>query len=375
MKIFLKITFILSVSALFLGACSSNQAVSEQKNKTDLYLLNRMQENTMGIYEASETKSMELRETYFTTPSNNEVVKNRLKELMEKGEQFDEAFLKLIHQVETAKLEIAKQTIPDLNAKGQIAYEPKSMVSRYQFIDSDPNKSISLSFDFVKLGKEQYEGMLEFRKNVLSMMLDNTRDRNDKSFTFNDPDIRLENAGSKDVFYQSVEKSFTQMGINPDDAEISKIIYIMATPDISFYNEVFKEDISWIEKFRLLEDQKQLLFDIRRLFYSHIGSKVSLAKMVDFNSIIAVSEGNEYVEGGSEQNFNVYLAGINVNEQPVLTVNGINSSVNIQNGVAKVKVIIPKAGSECVYAGTISIRDKTGQIVERKWTKKFILKK
>jgi|GEM_PF-6247755 len=362
----------LFISIVLLAACSSNEVQSGLKTSTDIYLLQRMQNSSLLLYEMSENRAMNLKEASEYEP--NKIAKDKLISYLQMGTDFDQASEKLIDKIEATKLEIVKQLGLDLNAKGTIKYEPKGLLSRYQLREADPNKSISPDFDFKTIGEEICTLKYKFRNDILSILLNNTVGSDNKSFTFKDPNIRSKDIHS-DEFLSAVEQSFGQMKINYDDAYISMNIYKMVSPDESFFSESFVNNLPWIEQFTLLEDQKQQLFEIRNMVYSLISSKVNLAQLINFNKIVAVTEGDEYVKGGSEQTFKVFVAGVNTFEKPVLTVNGANSPAEVDNGIAKVKVTIPKGASECVFAGTISIHDKAGEIIERPWTKKFVISK
>ncbi len=158
-----------------------------------------------------------------------------------------------------------------------------------------------------------------------------------------------------------------------DDEEILSTIYMNLTKQ----ERVTQNDISgvhWIGQtfdhaplvaaLASLSSMQQDVLSARSLALSHLKSKVVIGEY-SFNKIVGLVYGPELANTGDEVELNVMMAAFDSDNQPTVTYNGSSFRGTEGKGMIKTKV---GSGTEMRLNGTVSIKNKSGQIKTENWS-------
>ncbi len=158
-----------------------------------------------------------------------------------------------------------------------------------------------------------------------------------------------------------------------DDEEILSTIYMNLTkPERVSQNDI--SGVHWIGQtfdhaplvaaLASLSSMQQDVLSARSLALSHLKSKVAVGEY-SFNKIVGLVYGPELANTGDEVELNVMMAAFDSDNQPTVTYNGSSFRGEEGKGVIKTKV---GSGTEMTLNGTVSIKNKSGQIKTENWS-------
>lgn len=347
---------------------------------------NTQKSNGMQVDRGSEFISDISDEIASTNGKENAEKLRKLKKVMKQMKAVDQLSASLIREIDQVKMELLRESgeevakiKPDdqqtiIWEKGKDCRPTRMNLMAVESKDQYDIPMHILIGDDIKnptgKGKNIWEDFNDFRSKLIQTT--GTYKEGNKSFSIN-PKAINSYKDNKDLKKQ-VDQMFKASKANlRDDEEVLASIYMNLTkPERVTQNEI--EGVHWIGQtfdhaplvaaLASLSSMQQDVLSARSLALAHLKSKVSTGEY-SFNKIVGLVYGPEIANGGDEVALNVMMAAFDSDNQPTVTYNGSSFLGSEGKGVIRTKV---GSSGEMVLKGTVSIKNKSGQVKTEDWT-------
>jgi hypothetical protein len=360
-------------------------------SKTILDAFVAIEENTQ------KSNSMQVdRGTEFISDISNEIASTRgkenvlkllkLKKVMKQMNEVDQLSASLIQEIDQVKLELLRESgeettkiKPEDNEtilweKGKNCRPIRMNLMAVQAKDQYDIPMHILVGDDIKnptgKGKQIWDNYINFRSKLIRAV--GTYKEGKNAYSINPKEINRfkNNADLKKQVVQMLQSSHVNLR---DDEEILSSIYMNLTKqERSTQNDI--EGVHWIGQtfdhaplvaaLASLSSMQQDVLSARSLALAHLKSKVSTGEY-SFNKIVGLVYGPEIANSGDEVALNVMMAAFDSDNQPTVTYNGNSFLGTGGKGIIRMKA---GASGEMVLSGTVSIKNKSGQVKTEDWT-------
>jgi hypothetical protein len=356
-------------------SCSNAQNESNAIDPTALFTLNNLQSvNLNYMYQGDAVKyGMKEKAMY-----SGDAAAVRAKKLLVPLQQIDTETAKLFQLIENLKLEVLKEmgvsTIADSEAGVvKIPYTAQDALksSVFNFNKVSSSKSISVLNYSNEPVQKLVKALYEYRKMMCQTLVTTAIPFEAGTiYSFNDPDIHA--FEQVDELKEVVQEAIENSTVSPDDQELLKVLYAQLSYSDQQLEQLFHTNMSWTSAMSLLLSLQNKVLEARSFCFSGIGSRISLAKELEFNQLTPMVNGPSAAKPGEKVFVEVALVGMNSDIQPVVEINGGGTVKEIRDGKAIIEVTVPNA-AEIQLAGTIKIRNKSGLWIAHPWTKKIVI--
>ena len=354
---------------------SHAQNESNAIDPTILFTLNNLQGvNLNYMYQGDAVKYGMKEKTMYSGDASAVKAKKLLVPL----QQIDTETAKLFQLIENLKLDVLKElgvsTIAD-NENGVVttAYFTKDALksSVFNFNKVSSTKTVSVLNFSNEPVQQLVKALFEYRKMMCQTLVTSAIPYEaGTSYSFNDPDLHA--FEQEDELKELVQEAIENSKVAPDDQELLKVLYAQLSYSDQQLEQLFHTNMSWTSAMSLLLSIQNNLLESRSFCFSGIGSRISLAKELEFNQLTPMVNGPSAAKPGEKIQVEVALVGINSDLQPVVEINGGGTVKEIRDGKAIIEVTVPNA-AEIQLAGTIKIRNKSGVWISHPWTKKVVI--
>ena len=219
-------------------------------------------------------------------------------------------------------------------------------------------------------GIELWKAFNSYRHHLVSIAGNSSV--NDRTFTINPTEINEFKNVDDLVEKVTVMLKASNANLTEDERVLLSIYITLTKPEfidlegdkLHFINGTFNN----MPLVSAIAELTSLQFDIlsaRRMAIGHLKSKVSTCSYA-FDSILPVAIGPSVAKEGDEVEIKVFMAAHDSHNQPAVKLTeGHAGSTDISEGIAIIKVV-PKSGMN-TYKGTVSIKDKSGEIKTERW--------
>ncbi|AEA44279.1 GldM family protein [Fluviicola taffensis] len=347
---------------------------------------NTQKSNVMQVDRGSEFVSDISNEIASTRGKENAQKLHKLKKVMKQMKQVDQLSASLIQEIDRVKLELLREsgeetTIIKPEDKETIIWEKgkdcRPIRMNLMAVQAKDQYDIPMHIlvgDDIKnptgKGKMIWEHYNNFRSKLIHAV--GTYKEGKNSYSVNPKEINSfkDNKDLKRQVAQMLRSSHVNMR---DDEEILSSIYMNLTKQERVtQNDI--EGVHWIGQtfdhsplvaaLASLSSMQQDILSARSLALAHLKSKVSTGEY-SFNSIVGLAYGPEIANSGDEVELNVMMAAFDSDNQPTVTYNGSSFLGSEGKGIIRTKV---GSSGEMVLKGTISIKNKSGQVKMEDWT-------
>lgn len=347
---------------------------------------NTQKSNGMQVDRGSEFISDISDEIASTNGKENVEKLRKLKKVMKQMKAVDQLSASLIQEIDQVKMELLSESGEEITKikrddlqtiiweKGKDCRPARMNLMAVEAKDQYDIPMHILIGDDIKnptgKGKNIWDDFNDFRSKLIQTT--GTYKEGNKSFSIN-PKAINDFKDNKDLKKQ-VDQMFKASKANlRDDEEVLASIYMNLTkPERVTQNEI--EGVHWIGQtfdhaplvaaLASLSSMQQDVLSARSLALAHLKSKVSTGEY-SFNKIVGLVYGPEIANGGDEVALNVMMAAFDSDNQPTVTYNGSSFLGSEGKGVIRTKV---GASGEMVLKGTVSIKNKSGQVKTEDWT-------
>lgn len=258
------------IAALLVVACTDSS--SQSKQGTTFYLATGLQKHIKSAYFQGEEKLLALREMAMDR-SMDAGAQQRFKMTFNAVQTCDKSFLKTIKTFENFRTFIVKPHLKNGDIK------------KSKFNDGAPS-----AYDLSKLAaknnvlsnltaaqkQELIASVLELRGVVLKSLIESNSTQ-ERTYSFKDPNLSIEDVKDLDAFNQKLNSTFTEGSISPDDIDTAKKLYTDFTVLAAEIQENVQEKGQVVDQFSVLSlnlmDIYELRFITLALFRSRFGGR------------------------------------------------------------------------------------------------------
>lgn len=346
---------------------------------------NTQKSNGMQVDRGSEFISDISNEIASTNGKENAEKLRKLKKVMKQMKAVDQLSASMIQEIDQVKMELLRESGEEITKikrddlqtiiweKGKDCRPTRMNLMAVEAKDQYDIPMHILIGDDIKnptgKGKKIWDDFNSFRSKLIQTT--GTYKEGNKSFSIN-PKAINDFKNNKDLKKQ-VDRMFKSSKANlRDDEEVLASIYMNLTKS----ERVTQNEISgvhWIGQtfdhaplvaaLASLSSMQQDVLSARSLALAHLKSKVSTGEY-SFNKIVGLVYGPEIANGGDEVELNVMMAAFDSDNQPTVTYNGSSFLGSEGKGLIRTKV---GASGEMVLNGTVSIKNKSGQVKTEDW--------
>lgn len=347
---------------------------------------NTQKSNGMQVDRGSEFISDISDEIASTNPKENAQKLQKLRNVMKQMKAVDRLSATLIQEIDQVKMELLKESGEEIT---KIKYDDQETIIWEKGKDCRPTRMNLMAVqakdqydipmhiligDDIKSpsgkGKKIWNDFNNFRSKLIQTT--GTYQEGNKSYSIKPKAINQfkDNTDLKkqvDLMFKSSKANLR------DDEEVLSSIYMNLTkPERVRQNDI--EGVHWIGQtfdhaplvaaLASLSSMQQDVLSARSLALAHLKTKVSTGEY-SFNKIVGLAYGPEIANGGDEVELNVMMAALDSDNQPTVTYNGASFVGSDGKGTIRTKV---GASGEMVLKGTVSIKNKHGQVKTEDWT-------
>lgn len=347
---------------------------------------NTQKSNGMQVDRGSEFISDVSNEINSTSGKENAEKLRKLKKVMKQMQQVDQLSAGLIREIDEVKIEILRESGEEVTIvkpddretiiwqKGEGCRPARMNLKAVEAQDEYDIPMYILIGDDIKnptgKGKKIWNDYNGFRSKLIQAV--GTYREGKKSYSIHPKEINTfkDNHDLKRQVEQMLKSSKVNL---KDDEEILSTIYMNLTkPERVTQNDI--SGVHWIGQtfdhaplvaaLASLSSMQQDVLSARSLALSHLKSKVAIGEY-SFNKIVGLVYGPELANTGDEVELNVMMAAFDSDNQPTVTYNGSSFRGTEGKGMIKTKV---GSGTEMTLNGTVSIKNKSGQIKTENWS-------
>ncbi|WP_430404469.1 hypothetical protein [Fluviicola sp.] len=347
---------------------------------------NTQKSNGMQVDRGSEFISDISDEIASTNGKENAEKLRKLKKVMKQMKAVDQLSASLIQEIDQVKMELLRESGEEIT---QIKRDDQKTIIWEKGKDCRPTRMNLMAVeakdqydipmniligDDIKnptgKGKNIWDDFNSFRSKLIQTT--GTYKEGNKSFSIN-PKAINDFKDNKDLKKQVDQMLKSSKANLRDDEEVLASIYMNLTkPERVTQNEI--SGVHWIGQtfdhaplvaaLASLSSMQQDVLSARSLALAHLKSKVSTGEY-SFNKIVGLVYGPEIANGGDEVELNVMMAAFDSDNQPTVTYNG--SSFLGSEGKGQIRTKVGSSG-EMVLKGTVSIKNKSGQVKTEDWS-------
>jgi gliding motility-associated protein GldM len=347
---------------------------------------NTQKSNGMQVDRGSEIMKDVSNEINSTKGKENAEKLRKLKKVMKQMQEVDRLSASMIREIDEVKMEVLSESGEEVSVikpqdnetiiweKGTGCKPIRMNLKAVQAQDEYDIPMYILIGDDIKnptgKGKKIWENYNGFRSKLVQTV--GTYQEGKKSFSIQPKTINTfkSNQDLKKQVDQMIRSSKANLR---DDEEILSTIYMNLTkPERVTQNDI--EGVHWIGQtfdhaplvaaLASLSSMQQDVLSARSLALAHLKSKVAVGEY-SFNRIVGLVYGPEIANAGDEVELNVMMAAFDSDNQPTVTYNGNSFRGTSGKGLIKTKV---GSGTEMTLNGTVSIKNKSGQIKTENWS-------
>lgn len=349
-----KIVFLFSIVLLF--SCSKSTSI----NRSDLEICAFIQEKISNEYSDAQYYTSELKSFYMSSNFNsNPNFHNKIKSVIGATEEIDNINIKRLLELDQLKVDIFNKLKLDVNV------DKKTACSVYDFSKVDLNSNTSDIDDFKKNKDGFFKENLKVINEMMRIYLKNhPRSQNQIHFK----EINIENFSSYEELNNLVSTEIDKLNLPNDCIEVVKYYYTKALTSKKHFDESVESIDNWVSLFNYISKFQIKIIEAKALLFADLRSSFTGCNY-DFTKIEVVVNGPDQVRLGEEIKLKVFNAAINTDEQPVVKTQG---NISVENGVATIINKATKKGPLTIN-GTLSYKNKSGEIKTKSWTKKIIV--
>lgn len=347
---------------------------------------NTQKSNGMQVDRGYEIISDVSNEINSTDEKENAEKLRKLKKVMKQMQEVDQLSASLIREIDQVKMEVLSESGEEVSVvkpqdnetiiweKGTGCKPIRMNLKAVQAQDEYDVPMYILIGDDIKnptgKGKKIWEDYNGFRSKLIQTI--GTYNEGKKSYSIHPKSINTykSNQDLKKQVDQMIQSSKANLR---DDEEILSTLYMNLTkPERVTQNDI--EGVHWIGQtfdhaplvaaLASLSSMQQDVLSARSLALAHLKSKVAVGEY-SFNRIVGLVYGPEIANVGDEVELNVMMAAFDSDNQPTVTYNGNSFRGTEGKGLIKTKI---GSGTETTLNGTVSIKNKSGQIKTENWS-------
>ncbi|TSJ45773.1 GldM family protein [Fluviicola chungangensis] len=347
---------------------------------------NTQKSNGMQVDRGSELISDVSDEINSTNGKENAEKLRKLKKVMNQMQQVDKLSANLIREIDQVKMQLLQESGEDVATvkpldnqaiiweKGTGCKPTRMNLMAVQAKDQYDIPMYILIGDDIKnptgKGKKIWNDYNGFRSKLIRAVGTYSEGKHTYSIQPKSINTFKNNQDLKDQVDRMLRDSKANL---KDDEEVLSSIYMNLTkPERVSQNDI--SGVHWIGQtfdhaplvaaLASLSSMQQDVLSARSMALAHLKSKVSVGEY-SFNKIVGLVYGPEIANAGDEVELNVMMAAFDSDNQPTVTYNGSSFRGTDGKGLIRTKV---GSGTEVTLNGTVSIKNKSGQMKTENWS-------
>lgn len=366
-----KQTIYIGVLLLLISACQTNN--SQSSAKFNLYLVQELSSDNLDFYFMGEETIYAFREIIQDRSVPD--VSRRVSKLFNVVEQLEKETGEALNLIHGLQLQLIKNAGGNVNQSGTnsviVFKEGRDKLRPITFdLSKIPNTESANSLSDADK-KNLATALAKLRKSY-SEMLASSSGTEERSYFFKDPQISSFN--NFEDLDNHIRKAIASSNVSPDDQDALRMIYSDLTGSMHFATTILNENKGWSSDFGSLmkfeNDILKLRIDLLRTLRSR-----SSGDNYSFNKILPVANGPEAVKAGSGFQVKVFMAALDSDKQPVVTINGGGQLIETRDGMGIIQVNAPSANGKIKLNGTITVLNKSGISKTLPWEKEIVVVK